>query len=98
MLIEVFYDDLQVAIVNCPQREVDEALEYAFRWTQNIEGSWSRPDNADHNDRVIVVAPLPQRFGRVMGHRSSMVGDRFITEDGDAYICSPVGFAREVQS
>ena len=30
-----------VAEVNAPQAKVEEALEYAYRWTNNVMGSWS---------------------------------------------------------
>ena len=31
-----------VAEVNAPHAKVEEALEYAYRWTNNVMGSWSR--------------------------------------------------------
>ena len=42
------------------------ALEYAWRWTNNVDGSWSRrdlPDNGDENPDVTVIAPLPVHAG-----------------------------------
>ena len=92
MLIEVFHGDDQVAIVITPDDNVESALDYAFRWTQNLEGSWSRPENPDHNDRVTVVAPLPVRNGKTYGLRSSMVGDLFITAAGERYRCASFGW------
>tara|TARA_B100001093_G_scaffold291035_1_gene277882 strand:- start:164 stop:511 length:348 start_codon:yes stop_codon:yes gene_type:complete len=73
-----------VAVVNMPSSitEKDEALEYAFRWTQNIMGSWSRndiEDNSDHNPLFVErVAPLHESG---MGLRSSMMGDQFVIEN-----------------
>ena len=45
---------------------VESALEYAYRWTNNVMGSWSRKEevfedgsaNGDLNDNVVVKAPL----------------------------------------
>jgi hypothetical protein len=45
MKIEIHhYDQIgftHVATVTSPDAEVWEALEYAYRWTNNIDGSWS---------------------------------------------------------
>lgn len=67
------------------------ALEYAYTSTQNISGSWSRGPmvqidneyvvNADYNENVKVVEPLPVINGKTYGHRSSMVGDIFSVND-----------------
>lgn len=95
MLIEVYHGSVHVATVNAPPTNVDDALEYAFRWTQNIDGSWSMGDSADRNDRVQVIAPLPVHFGREIGHRSTMVGDKFLTEDGDCYLCQGFGWEKQ---
>ena len=40
------------AEVSAPCKDVYEALEYAFRWTQNISGSWSKKIGDDANDNV----------------------------------------------
>jgi hypothetical protein len=71
----------------------DVALERAYRWTQNIEGSWSRDDierNGDRNPDVLVCAPLPTHNGEVLGLRSSMSGDRFYHRA--LYRCAAFGF------
>jgi hypothetical protein len=76
---------------------VTAALEFAYRWTNNINGSWSLPDlkpNGDFNPAVTVTAPLPVVDGRTLGHRSSMMGDRFIL-DGKPYRVDFVGFTPE---
>jgi len=80
----------------------DWALEYAFRLTQNIEGSWSMGrtiidgqsiiDNPDFNENVTVVKPLYNGWG----HRSSMVGDRMIV-NGKTYEVDMIGF-KEVEA
>tara|TARA_R110001606_G_scaffold48547_1_gene123225 strand:+ start:844 stop:1242 length:399 start_codon:yes stop_codon:yes gene_type:complete len=61
----------------------NECLEYAYRWTNNVMGSWSIkktsfPDpangdriNGDYNEDVTVLAPRPDG----MGQRSTMMGD-----------------------
>ena len=68
------------------------SLEYAYRWTQNIMDSWSLKMENDGNDDVEVVAELPVYDGKTYGLRSSMMGDRFYVEDGDAYECAMIGF------
>ena len=64
----------------------NECLEYAYRWTNNVMGSWSIKEqylptrkgepalNGDYNDDVTVLAPRPDG----MGLRSTMVGDCMI--------------------
>lgn len=69
------------------ETSVNSALEYAFRWTNNIDGSWSQGelvnwegtmvDNPDFNRNVEVIAPLPTHLGRTYGLRSSSVNDIF---------------------
>lgn len=80
---------------------VNRALEYAYTSTQNISGSWSRGPmvqfdgefvvNADYNENVKVVAPLPVINGKTYGHRSSMVGDIFSVND-EMYRVDYAGF------
>ena len=81
----VFGNDKEVAIVDAPDElDVIESLSYAFRWTNNVDGSWSKPrtfqlsngeiihDNGDYNERVKFIAePHPQGYGE----RSTSVGD-----------------------
>jgi hypothetical protein len=81
--------------------DIDAALEYVWERCQNIEGSWSRgrvmPDdslNEDWSPDVEVVAPLPQHLGRVYGHRSCMVGDRFVIEGVGAWKVAGCGFEK----
>ena len=68
----------RMATVHAPGTDVMDALEYAYRWTNNINGSWSRSGNADSNENVTQIAPLVDG----MGHRSTSVRDRMLAEDG----------------
>lgn len=79
------------AIVNAPCTNVRDALDYAYRWTQNIEGSWSNKVGSDANINVDVC----HYHNSGMGVRSSTVGDEFHIEDGDIYICAPFGFEKK---
>jgi hypothetical protein len=78
----------------------EQALEYAWRHTNNINGSWSigpvyddLTPNDDYCEFVEVVAPLFVFEGRTMGFRSSMVGDRFSIDDR-VYEVASLGFNR----
>jgi len=63
--------------------KVDEALEYAYRWTNNVMGSWSikketfddGETNGDYNENVTVMAPLHEGG---MGLRSTSMGDQML--------------------
>ena len=66
---------------------VEEALEYAYRYTNNVMGSWSLKIGEDANDDVTVL--VKREDG--MGLRSSMMGDRFEV-DGVDYRVAMVGF------
>lgn len=79
-----------VAFVDVGDREGTDALEYAYRRTNNIQGSWSRGPtvkwegkempNEDYSEDVTVMAPLPvsQRTGEVMGLRSTSMNDQML--------------------
>ena len=77
-----------VAFVNIPEdaRSTDEALEYAYRWTNNVMGSWSIQSeflssgkNGDYNENVTVMAPLPvDDRGQAWGLRSTSMGDQML--------------------
>ena len=80
-----------VAEVNSPHAKVEEALEYAYRWTNNVMGSWSRDDledNGDYNPNVTRVAPLHEGG---MGLRSTSVGD-MMHVDGRSFEVARLGF------
>lgn len=81
--------------------EGDEALEWAFERTQNIEGSWSKGEffegeiNPDWHPSVEVFEPRADGFG----HRSSMVGDFFSIPVGPREVrtlfeCKAFGFEK----
>lgn len=89
-----------VAFVEVGDRTGDDALEYAYRWTNNVMGSWSikeeylgGQENGDYNEDVTVMAALPvsKRTGQVMGLRSTSMGD-FMLLDGVKYKVDMVGF------
>lgn len=80
--------------------EVNDALEYAYRWTNNLSGSWSIKlkdmtlsdgtmfENGDYNEDVTVLVPLHKG----MGLRSTSVSDRMIF-NGKTYKVDSFGFA-----
>ena len=85
-----------VAVVDASRCDtVEEALEYAYRYTNNVMGSWSIKEeyfdngeqNGDYNEDVTVLYTRPDG----MGQRSSMMGDRFVV-DGVVYKCAAFGF------
>ena len=79
-----------VAAVDAWQfNDVNEALEYAWRYTNNVMGSWSLKIGEDANDDVEVL--VKREDG--MGLRSSMMGDRFEV-DGVDYRVALAGFKR----
>jgi hypothetical protein len=94
---KAFEDTPQVvAEVEAPHAVVEEALEYAYRWTNNVMGSWSRKEevfedgsaNGDLNANVTVKAPLHEGG---MGLRSTSVGD-MMHVDGRSFEVAGLGF------
>ena len=85
-----------VAEVNAPHAKVEEAIEYAYRLTNTLMGSWSRKEelfdnghaNGDLNDNVVVKAPLHEGG---MGLRSTSVGD-MMHVDGRSFEVARMGF------
>ena len=68
-----------VAFVEVGDRAVEDALEYAYRWTQNIMDSWSLKGEQDGNDDVTVVGELTTGVdGKKWGIRSTSVGDQML--------------------
>ena len=63
-----------VAFVDVGERTGNDALEYAYRWTQNIFDSWSLKMPEDGNDDVTVVGEIVDG----MGIRSTSVGDQIL--------------------
>ncbi len=78
--------EVHIATVEAPHDDPLQACEYAFRWTQNIEDSWSKKMPKDGNEAVTVEVPVEE-----YGHRSSCVGDFFEVE-GQLYKCAGIGF------
>jgi len=74
--------------------DLEANVNWAWRVTQNIEGSWSKGRyfnngevNEDYSPYVKVVAPLEETAdGKSMGHRSSAIGDVYVFESGEAYV------------
>lgn len=88
-------------------QEGQDALDQAWRWTNNIGGSWSRgpgplyegelgalESNPDYSPNIEVLVPIPTYMGKTYGLRSSMIGDRFVL-DGVAYLVASCGFELE---
>jgi hypothetical protein len=77
-----------VAMVEVGERTGSDALEYAYRRTQNIEGSWSKGpviewegqehDNGDYSEDITVMQPLHVSEGKTYGLRSTSVGDHIL--------------------
>ena len=85
-----------VAEVNVWHTEdVDAALEYAYRYTNNVDGSWSMKIGSDANDDVTVLASLPVANGRTYGLRSTSMFDRLVL-NGKTYKVDMMGF-KEVE-
>ncbi len=108
MVVHSAFEDAAkiVAIVDIPVEIEDdiEALEYAYRWTQNIHGSWSRGEtvegqqNDDFNWRVKRLGDLPTHLGEELGMRSTSYRDYMsvVTKMGEIrrYRVASVGFDR----
>ena len=82
-----------VAFVNIPSdiTDTDEQLEYAYKWTNNIEGSWSLKIGGDANDNVTVVGEFPISNGKKMGLRSTSMNDQILLGN-KKYNVSMIGF------
>lgn len=95
----MFGNNKAVAVVDAPDDlTATEAMSYAFRWTNNVEGSWSKPEtfrwmgeiieNGDYNERVKFIAEAhPEGYGE----RSTSVGDLMYI-GFDCYEVMPNGF------
>tara|TARA_R110002020_G_scaffold473577_1_gene703060 strand:+ start:443 stop:760 length:318 start_codon:yes stop_codon:yes gene_type:complete len=86
----------KVAVVDVPKEHSSikkAALEYAYRWTQNIHDSWSHPKGVqDKNENVAILGELPVRGGKTFGLRSSMMGDRMYIDSQSIYDVAMLGF------
>jgi hypothetical protein len=68
--------------------EVDsDDLEFAWRWTNNVDSSWSM----EPQSHVAVKAPLHVLDGKTCGLRSSSVGDVF-EKNGALFAVCNIGF------
>jgi len=81
-----------VALVEVGTRTGEAALEYAYRWTQNIMDSWSKKMPEDGNDDVTVMAPLEVHNGVEYGLRSTSVGDHILFGT-TKYVVDDFGFS-----
>ena len=86
-----------VALVDAPELpSLNETLEYAYRWTNNVMGSWSikkeyfenGEKNGDYNSNVTVMAPLHEGG---MGLRSTSMGDQMLVGN-KKYVVAMMGF------
>ena len=75
------------AIVNAPCTNVRDALDYAYRWTQNIFDSWSLKMPEDGNDAVTVMGDISGGIGL----RSTSVGDQILVGT-EKYVVAGFGF------
>ena len=96
MKIKVYHSAFEdqpvhIATVTAPHAVIEEALEYAYRWTQNIMDSWSMKMPEDGNDDVTVVGELPVYDGQTYGLRSTSMGDQMLMGT-TKYKVSMVGF------
>ena len=81
-----------VATVEAPHAKVEEELEYAYRWTQNIHDSWSLKMPADGNPAVTVKAPLHvDEDGKEWGLRSTSMRD-MMHVNGRSFEVAMMGF------
>ena len=86
-----------VAFVDVPDgTDHEDAMSYAYRWTNNVMGSWSikeetfsnGEENGDYNPAVTVMAPLHEGG---MGLRSTSMGDQMLVGN-KKYKVAMVGF------
>ena len=92
-----------VACVDVPEFPTTmEALEYAYRWTNNLAGSWSKGEiltgdnggtinNGDYNKNVTVMSDLPVYDGVTYGLRSTSVNDQMLIGN-QKYVVAGCGF------
>ena len=75
-------------------KDVYEALEYAFYWTNNIDNNWSDTTDEKHNKNVIVMQPTELLNGKTVGLRSTSVDDEMVViyEEEEKYKVAGVGF------
>ena len=74
-----------VAKVFTEDMDLFQATEFAYRYTNNVDGSWSMKIGSDANDNVQVIAPLILHEGKQYGLRSTSVGDVMLVDDGEGF-------------
>lgn len=86
----------EVARVSFPRNiaNTSERLEYCYRHTQNIQGSWSlKIGKMDANNNVTVTGPSEIRDGKKLGIRSTTLCD-VIQIGHDRHVVAISGFKR----
>ena len=80
-------DEVPTAVAKVFTEGLDlfQATEYAYRYTNNVDGSWSMKIGADAQDNVEVIAPLIMHNGQQFGLRSTSVGDIMLVDDGQGF-------------
>ena len=92
-LVEGFEHVANVLVDKPYSENIIGALEYAYRYTNNIDGSWSKKIGSDSNDNVVVLSRLPIINGEQYGLRSSSIGDIFVV-NGEEHKISMLGFQK----
>lgn len=91
-----------VAKIDVGNRTGMSALEYVYRITQNIEGSWSKGEffddgtvNPDYNEDIRLTTMLEtDEDGVTWGLRSTSMGD-VVELQGRRYVVAAMGFKEE---
>ena len=77
-----------VALVHTKEgMTLNQKLEYAYRWTQNIMDSWSLKLPMDGNDAVTVMGDISDGYGL----RSTSMGDQMLIGN-QKYVVAAFGF------
>jgi hypothetical protein len=104
VIVTVCHDNQPVARFTFDTAEsINDALELAWRHTNNVMDSWSRPGGQDAHPSLELLQPLCIHEGREYGHRSSMIGDIFEVTDIEgsdhvqSYSVAMCGFERIAQ-
>ena len=79
-----------VAFVKVPEdaETITDKLEYAYKWTNNIHGSWSLKIGNDANPNVTVIGDIKDG---TLGIRSTSVGDQMLLGT-EKYVVARMGF------
>lgn len=85
--VEGFTPVASVDVTDLSNHAVEEQLEYAFRYTNNVMGSWSKKIGADANDDVTVLVEREDGYGL----RSTSMFDR-MEIDGVEWEVRGMGF------